>query len=349
MLKYLHPQIGIDSKTNTKYLKHLLCIEGLPKNLIQRILLQAHAYVCNDLPSLNVLAGKTVSNIFFENSTRTRSTFELAAQKLGAHLLSLNIAQSSTSKGESLIDTVNNVCAMQTNILVMRHNASGAPFCLLNHIPKNVAIINAGDGQHEHPTQALLDMYTIFKHKLFNAAKNIKDIDIDDNIDCNLNRFCDLRVAIVGDILHSRVARSNIFALSTLGCMDIRLIAPKTLLPNHIEQLGVQVYHDMPTGLDNVDVVIMLRLQNERMQSSFIHSSTDYFQRFGLTQEMLKYAKPNAIVMHPGPINRGIEITSDVADGAQSVILQQVKYGIAVRMAVMQILMQDQQNKEHTL
>ncbi len=338
MLKQLHPQLGIklciQENTHTKYLKHLLCIEHLPKYLIQAILLQAHKYVCDDMPSLNSLKGKIVSNIFFENSTRTRSTFEVAAQKLGAHLLSLNIAQSSTSKGESLIDTINNICAMQTNILVMRHHVSGAPFCLLEHIPKNIAIINAGDGQHEHPTQALLDMYTIFRHKLY---------DIDVNIDINLNRFCDMRVAIVGDILHSRVARSNIFALSTLGCTDIRLIAPKTLLPHDIEKLGVRNFTDMKLGLSDVDVIIMLRLQNERMQSSFIKSKEDYFQNFGLNNEKLKYAKPNAIVMHPGPINRGVEISSDIADGTQSVILQQVKYGIAVRMAVMHILMQNQQ------
>ncbi|MFM2344851.1 MAG: Aspartate carbamoyltransferase [Pseudomonadota bacterium] len=328
MLNNLHPQLY-----NKNLLKHLLSIEGLPKQIIWRILKLATNYLDNNLPSLNTLYGFTVSNLFFENSTRTRSTFELAAQKLGAHVLSLNIATSSTAKGESLLDTVNNICAMQTNLLVMRHAESGAPFSLVNHIPSNVHIINAGDGQHEHPTQALLDMCTILKHKCL--SENIED-------------FANLRVAIVGDILHSRVARSNIFALSILGCTDIRLISPKTLLPKNVEHLGVTVYNDMKEGLKDVDVVIMLRLQNERMQSGFIPNKQDYFNEYGLDNHKLTYAKPDAIVMHPGPINRGVEIATEVADGKQSLILNQVKYGIAVRMAVMQTLIQDQNNYENS-
>ena len=257
----------------------------------------------------------------------------MAAQKLGAHILSLNIASSSTAKGESLIDTVNNICAMQTDILVMRHTQSGAPFSLIKLIPDNVHIINAGDGQHEHPTQALLDMYTILKHKCCN--ENIED-------------FANLRVAIVGDILHSRVARSNIFALNTLGCTDIRLIAPNTLLPHDIENLGITAFSNMKQGLADVDIIIMLRLQNERMQSGFIPSRQKYFNEYGLDNIKLGYAKPNAIVMHPGPINRGVEISTEIADGKQSLILKQVHYGIAVRMAVMQTLIQDKKDYENS-
>ncbi len=324
----MHPQLY-----SKNYLKHLLSIEGLPKQIIWRILKLADNYVSNGLPSLNSLHGITVSNLFFENSTRTKSAFELAAQKLGAHVISLNIAYSSTAKGESLIDTVNTICAMQTNILVMRHAESGTPFSLINNIPNDIHIINAGDGQHEHPTQALLDMYTILKHKCL--GENIDD-------------FSNLRVAIVGDILHSRVARSNIFALSTLGCTDIRLISPKTLVPKNIHNLGVTVYHDMKKGLENIDVIIMLRLQNERMQSGFIPSKEQYFKDYGLDKNKLSYAKPDAVVMHPGPMNRGVEITDDIADGKQSLILKQVHYGIAVRMAVMQILIQDHKNYENS-
>jgi aspartate carbamoyltransferase catalytic subunit len=222
---------------------------------------------------------------------------------------------------------------MQTDILVMRHAECGAAFSLVNHIPNNVHIINAGDGQHEHPTQALLDMCTILKHKCLTG--NIED-------------FANLRVAIVGDILHSRVARSNIFALSILGCTDIRLIAPPTLLPKDVQNLGVTIHYDMKKGLENVDVIIMLRLQNERMQSGLIPSKQQYFDEYGLDKLKLSCAKPDAIVMHPGPINRGVEISTEVADGKQSLILKQVQYGIAVRMAVMQSLIQDQKNYENS-
>jgi len=315
---YLHPQLH-----SKKYLKHLLSIQGLPQDILMRILSLANYYIDNNLPTVEILKGKTVSNLFFENSTRTRSAFELAAQKLGANILSLNIATSSSSKGESLCDTVSTIISMQTDILVMRHFDSGAPFSLLQTVQK-AHIINAGDGQHEHPTQALLDMCTIGR------LKN--------------NNFSNLKVAIVGDILHSRVARSDIFALSTLGCCDIRLIAPKSLLPYAIEELGVKVYADMKQGLKDVDVIIMLRLQNERMQSGFIPNLKEYFNLYGLDEDKLSYAKQDVIIMHPGPMNRGVEISDEAADSKFSVILNQVHNGIGVRMATMHTLIEDEIN-----
>jgi aspartate carbamoyltransferase catalytic subunit len=232
-------------------------------------------------------------------------------------VVNLNIGSSSTSKGETLLDTVDNLCAMHADMFVVRHSSSGAAHLIAKHVAPSIHVINAGDGRHAHPTQGLLDMYTIRHYK---------------------QEFHNLRVAIVGDILHSRVARSEIHALTTLGVPEVRVIAPKTLLPTAVENLGVQVYHDMEQGLKDVDVVMMLRLQNERMQGAALPSAQEYFKHFGLTQERLALAKPDAIVMHPGPMNRGVEIDSSVADGAQSVILPQVTFGIAVRMAVMSIL-----------
>jgi aspartate carbamoyltransferase catalytic subunit len=260
-------------------------------------------------------------NLFFENSTRTRSTFELAAQRLSADVLTLDIKTSATSKGESLLDTLQNLRAMHSDMFVIRHSDSGAAHFIAEQVTPDVAIINAGDGRHAHPTQAMLDMLTIRRHK---------------------GNFEPLAVAIVGDILHSRVARDQIHALKTLGCKDIRLVGPHTLMPEAINSMGVTTHTHMNSGIDQVDVVIMLRLQTERMASAFLPSAGEYFRLYGLTTERLAQAKPDAIVMHPGPINRGIEIESAVADGPQSMILNQVGYGIALRMAVMSMAMSGQ-------
>jgi len=267
-----------------------------------------------EIKKLPLLQGKSVFNLFFENSTRTRSTFEIAAKRLSADVLNVNLHAASTSKGESLLDTLRNLSAMQADLLVVRHAQSGAPYLLAQHCAPHVHVINAGDGRHAHPTQALLDMFTIRHYK---------------------PDFRGLTVAIVGDILHSRVARSDIHALTTLGVPEIRAIGPRTLLPEGLEQLGVTVFHEIEAGLRGVDVIIMLRLQHERMSGALLPSAQEYFKSYGLTPERLALAAPDAIVMHPGPINRGVEIESSVADGVQSVILKQVTFGIAVRMAVM--------------
>ncbi|HLP98230.1 MAG TPA: aspartate carbamoyltransferase catalytic subunit [Sideroxyarcus sp.] len=302
-------------------LQHLLSTEGLPARILRGILDKAGEFVNvaegREIRKVPLLHGKSVFNIFFENSTRTRTTFEIAAKKLSADVVNLNIGSSSTSKGETLLDTVDNLCAMHADMFVVRHSTSGAAHLIAAHVAPDIHVINAGDGRHAHPTQALLDMFTIRHYK---------------------KEFHNLRVAIVGDILHSRVARSQIHALTTLGVPEVRVVAPKTLLPTHVEKLGVQVYHDMEQGLKDVDVVMMLRLQNERMQGALLPSAQEYFKYYGLTQERLAQAKSDAIVMHPGPMNRGVEIDSSVADGAQSVILPQVTFGIAVRMAVMSTL-----------
>ena len=267
------------------------------------------------------MRGRTVFNLFFENSTRTRTTFEIAAARLSADVINLNVSVSSTSKGESLLDTIDNLSAMHADIFVVRHSQSGAPYLIAQHLDRrpdsHIHVVNAGDGRHAHPTQGLLDAYTIRHYK--------KD-------------FTQIRVAIVGDVLHSRVARSAIHALTTLGVPEVRVIGPRTLLPTGLEQMGVSVYTDMKKGLAGVDVVMMLRLQSERMNGALLPSAQEYFKSYGLTAEKLALAAPDAIVMHPGPMNRGVEIESSVADGAQSVILPQVTFGIAVRMAVMSIL-----------
>jgi aspartate carbamoyltransferase catalytic subunit len=307
-----HPQLNEHGE-----LKHLLTTEGLPKaNVIQLLDTAAGFLNVNDreVKKLPLLRGKSVFNLFFENSTRTRTTFDIAAQRLSADVFNLNINASSASKGESLLDTIDNLAAMQADIFVVRHASSGAPYLIAQHVAPHVHVINAGDGRHAHPTQALLDMYTIRHFK--------KD-------------FTNLRVAIVGDILHSRVARSDIHALTTLGVPEVRAIGPLTLLPSGLEQMGVRVFTDMAKGLKDVDVVIMLRLQNERMRGALLPSAGEYFKHYGLTAEKLAHAKPDAIVMHPGPMNRGVEIDSAVADGPQAVILNQVTFGIAVRMAVL--------------
>jgi aspartate carbamoyltransferase catalytic subunit len=301
-------------------LQHLLTTEGLPAALLLKILDTAEPFVGvteRDVKKVPLLRVKSVFNLFFEPSTRTRTTFEIAAKRLSADVINLNIAASSQSKGETLLDTVNNLSAMHADMFVVRHAQSGAAHLIASHVRPEIHVINAGDGRHAHPTQALLDMFTIRRFK---------------------RDFHELRVAIVGDILHSRVARSQIHALTTLGVPEVRVIAPKTLLPSKVERLGVQVYHDMTRGLKDVDVLMMLRLQNERMFTARLPSREEYFKYYGLTQEKLALAKPDAIVLHPGPMNRGVEIDSAVADGKQSVILPQVTFGIAVRMAVMSIL-----------
>ncbi|AEF98567.1 aspartate carbamoyltransferase catalytic subunit [Methylomonas methanica] len=298
-------------------LKHFLSIEGLDKGLLTEILDTAESFAGiseHQVKKVPLLRGKTIVNLFFENSTRTRTTFELAATRLSADVLNINIATSATSKGESLLDTIRNLEAMHVDMFVVRHALSGAAHFIAQHTAPHISVINAGDGQHAHPTQAMLDMFTIRQHK---------------------KQFEGLKVAIVGDILHSRVARSQILALNTLGVAEVRVIAPKTLLPAHVRSMGVIPLHDMDEGLSDVDVIIMLRLQKERMNSAFLPSESEFFKCYGLTEAKLLRAKPNAIVMHPGPINRGVEIASSVADGPQSVILEQVSNGIAVRMAVM--------------
>lgn len=305
-------------------LQHLLTIEGLPKPILNHILDTASSFVSvsdREVKKVPLLRGKSVFNLFFENSTRTRTTFEIAAKRLSADVINLNIQASSASKGESLLDTIDNLAAMHADMFVVRHSQSGAPHLIADHLRRiqhdHVHVVNAGDGRHAHPTQGLLDMYTIRHFK--------KD-------------FTNLTVAIVGDILHSRVARSDIHALTTLGVPEIRAIAPLTLLPGGLEQMGVRVFTDINAGLKGVDVIIMLRLQSERMNGALLPSAQEYFKSYGLTPERLALAKPDAIVMHPGPMNRGVEIDSVVADGAQAVILPQVTFGIAVRMAVMGIL-----------
>ena len=308
-------QVGPDGR-----LHHLLTTEGLPAETIRRILDSADQFVSvgeREVKKVPLLRGKTIFNVFFENSTRTRTTFEIAAKRLSADVINLNVGASSTTKGETLLDTVWNLQAMDADMFIVRHSQSGAPHLIARHVKPGVAVINAGDGRHAHPTQGLLDMYTIRHYK--------KD-------------FSALTVAIVGDVLHSRVARSQIHALKTLGVPELRVIAPATLLPAQVERLGVRVFTDMGEGLRDCDVVIMLRLQNERMNGALLPSAGEFFKCYGLTAEKLARAKPDAIVMHPGPMNRGVEIDSPVADGRQSVILPQVTFGIAVRMAVMSML-----------
>lgn len=301
-------------------LKHFLSVEGLSRQILSDILDTAESFASvtdRSIKKVPILRGKTVANLFFEASTRTRATFELAAQRLSADILNLDIKTSSAVKGESLLDTLQNLEAMQIDMFIIRHQDSGSAHFFAQHVSPGVSVLNAGDGQHAHPTQAMLDMFTIRRHK---------------------QTFENLSVAIVGDIKHSRVARSQIHALNILNTGQVRVIAPPTLLPQHAESLGVQVYHDLDEGLKDVDVVIMLRLQKERMTGALLPSEKEYFRQYGLTAERVKLAKPDAIIMHPGPANRGIEIASSVMDGKQSVILQQVTYGIAVRMAVMSMI-----------
>jgi aspartate carbamoyltransferase catalytic subunit len=274
-----------------------------------------------EVKKVPLLRGKAMFNLFFENSTRTRTTFEIAAKRLSADVINLNIGVSSTSKGETLLDTVDNLCAMNADLFVVRHSQSGAPHLIASHLTASgrthVHVVNAGDGRHAHPTQGLLDLYTIRHYK---------------------RDFRGLTVAIVGDVLHSRVARSLIHGLTTMHTAQVRVVAPRTLVPTRVEALGVEVFNDMREGLRGCDVVVMLRLQSERMKGALLPSAGEYFKHYGLTVDKLEVANPDAIVMHPGPMNRGVEIDSAVADGARSVILPQVTFGIAVRMAVLSIV-----------
>ena len=312
-----HDAWNIQLDTNG-HLKHFLTVEGLSTALLTNILDTAESFAninAQSVKKVPLLRGKTIANLFFEASTRTRNTFELAAKRLSADVLNVNISTSATSKGETLMDTLQNLQAMQCDMFVVRHNQSGAAHYIANRVAPGISVINAGDGSHAHPTQAMLDMFTIRRNK-------------GDN-------FGQLRVAIVGDVLHSRVARSQIHALNILNTGNVRVIAPKTLIPAGVEDMGVEVFNNMEEGIRDADVVIMLRLQKERMQGALLPSEQEYFQMYGLTEKRLRLAKPDAIVMHPGPINRGVEIESSVADGSQSVILEQVTNGISVRMAVM--------------
>ena len=299
---------------------HLLSLDQLPREIVTHILDTATNFVSvndREVKKVPLLRGKSVFNLFFENSTRTRTTFDIAAKRLSADVFTLDIGRSSTSKGETLLDTVDNLSAMAADLFVVRHSQSGAPYLIAQHVAPHVHVVNAGDGRHSHPTQGLLDMYTIRHYK--------KD-------------FSRLAVAIVGDVLHSRVARSDIHALKVLGCPDVRVVGPRTLVPGDFAAMGARVFHHLEDGIRDADVIIMLRLQNERMSGALLPSSQEYFKTFGLTPQRLRVARPDAIVMHPGPINRGVEIDSAVADGPQAVILSQVSFGIAVRMAVMAIV-----------
>ncbi|MBK7743460.1 MAG: aspartate carbamoyltransferase catalytic subunit [Betaproteobacteria bacterium] len=314
-----NPQLNANGE-----LTHLLTLEGLPAEVIRHILDTAVPFTSiaeRDVKKVPLLRGRSVFNLFFENSTRTRTTFEIAAKRLSADVINLNIGASSTAKGETLLDTVDNLVAMNADMFVVRHSQSGAPHLIAAHLDRtgrgHVHVVNAGDGRHAHPTQGLLDLFTIRHYK---------------------HDVRELTVAIVGDILHSRVARSLIHGLTTLGAPEVRAIGPQTLLPTAMSSLGVRVFHDLRAGLAGCDVVVMLRLQNERMKGALLPSAGEYFKHYGLTPEKLACAKPDAIVMHPGPMNRGVEIDSAVADGAHSVILPQVTFGIAVRMAVMSIV-----------
>ncbi len=312
MLPLRNPQLNQHGE-----LVHLLSIEGLPRAVIHQILDTAGTFLSvneREVKKVPLLRGKSVFNLFFENSTRTRTTFEIAAKRLSADVINLDIARSSTAKGESLLDTIANLSAMHADMFVVRHGESGAPYLIAQHCAPHVHVVNAGDGRHAHPTQGLLDMYTIRHYK---------------------QDFTNLIVAIVGDIVHSRVARSDIHALTTLGVAEVRAVGPKTLVPGDLKEMGVRVCHDMAEGIRGADVIIMLRLQNERMSGAMLPSAGEFFKNYGLTESKLALARPDAIVMHPGPINRGVEIDSSVADGRQSVILPQVTFGIAVRMAVM--------------
>ena len=315
MLDKRNPQLNKNGE-----LIHLLSPEGLSRDILTHILDTASNFVSvndREIKKLPLLRGKSVFNLFFENSTRTRTTFDIAAKRLSADVFTLDIGRSSTAKGETLLDTIDNLSAMAADIFVVRHSESGAPYLIAKHVAPHVHVVNAGDGRHAHPTQGLLDAYTIRHYK--------KD-------------FSQLRVAIVGDVLHSRVARSDIHALLALGCPEVRVVGPRTLVPSDLAQMGVRVFHNLEEGIRDCDVIIMLRLQNERMSGALLPSSQEYFKSFGLTPERLQLAKPAAIVLHPGPINRGVEIASSGAEGPQSGILSQVTFGIAVRMAVMSIV-----------
>jgi aspartate carbamoyltransferase catalytic subunit len=297
--------------------RHLLGIEGLDRPTLEGLLALAEDAVSVSRQiekKKSVLRGRTQINLFFEPSTRTQSSFEIAGKRLGADVMNMSVANSSAKKGETLIDTAMTLNAMRPDLIIVRHHAAGAVHLLAKKV--DCSVVNAGDGAHEHPTQALLDALTIKRNK---------------------GRIEGLVVAICGDILHSRVARSNMICLAALGAR-VRLVGPPTLMPAGIDRFGFDVFHDMRKGLKDADIVMMLRLQRERMSGAFIPSTKEYFRYFGLDAEKLSHAKSDALVMHPGPMNRGVEISTDVADGAQSLIREQVEMGVAVRMAVLESL-----------
>ena len=296
--------------------KHILSIKDLSIKDITKILTKAEKFLNKRNKKKNSFLNKNIINLFFEDSTRTLTSFELAGKQLGASVINMSIATSSIKKGETLIDTAMTLNAMDPDILIVRHNMSGVPYLLSEKV--NCSVINAGDGSNEHPTQALLDALTIKRHK---------------------KRISGLEVAILGDVLHSRVARSNIYLLNKLGA-KVRVICPPTLLPPNIEDLGVKVFKNLEDGLNNVDIIMVLRIQKERMSGSFVPSEKEFFKFWGLDRKKLNNAKKNALVMHPGPINRGIEIDSDVADDiGRSLILEQVKLGVAIRMSIIDELL----------
>lgn len=296
--------------------KHILSIKDLSIKDITDILTKAERFLNKRNKIKKSFSNKNIINLFFEDSTRTLTSFELAGKQLGASVINMSIATSSIKKGETLIDTAMTLNAMDPDILIVRHNMSGVPYLLSEKV--NCSVINAGDGSNEHPTQALLDALTIKRHK---------------------KRISGLEVAILGDVLHSRVARSNIYLLNKLGA-KVRVICPPTLLPPNIEDLGVKVFKNLEDGLNNVDIIMVLRIQKERMSGSFVPSEKEFFKFWGLDRKKLNNAKKNALVMHPGPINRGIEIDSDVADDiGRSLILEQVKLGVAIRMSIIDELL----------
>ena len=304
----------------------MLAIEGLEPPEIGQMLDLAESYVLlnrSGKTQRDLLRGRTLINLFFEDSTRTRTSFELAGKRLGADVINMSVSTSSVNKGETLLDTAATLNAMQCDLLVVRHGQSGAPNLLAQKV--DAAVINAGDGTHEHPTQALLDALTIKRRK---------------------GRIEGLTIAICGDIMHSRVARSNIHLLTTMGC-QVRVVGPPTLIPAGVADLGVSVFHDMKAGLADADIVMMLRLQRERMERGPVPSPREFFRFWGLDAEKLAYAKPDALVMHPGPMNRGVEIDSAIADHpTRSVIKEQVEMGVAVRMAVLDVLARGQNRNE---
>ena len=297
-------------------LQHFLNIENLSKEHINEIIDLADKYINNEGNKFKDLEGKTIASLFFEPSTRTKTTFELASKRLSADFINIDIANSSTLKGESILDMIKTLEAMECDMFIVRHSSSGTPHYIAKEVGNKISVINAGDGIHAHPTQAMLDMYTIKKHK---------------------GGFENLNVSIVGDILHSRVAKSLIASLKILSVKNINVIGPKNLMPENINELGVNYFSNLKEGINGVDVIIMLRLQQERMKEAFI-STEDYYNDYGLTKQKIMFAKKDVIVMHPGPINRGIEIDSEVADGPNSVILDQVTVGISIRMAIMSLI-----------
>jgi aspartate carbamoyltransferase catalytic subunit len=318
MSEHKLPQTSAGSSDDSLFFpmrtRHLLGIQGMHRSQIEPILDLAESYILMNRSRKtprDLLRGRTLINLFFEDSTRTRTSFELAAKRLGADVINMSVAQSSVNKGETLLDTAATLNAMRADLLVVRHGQSGAPALLAQKV--DASVINAGDGTHEHPTQALLDALTIRRH---------------------FGRIEGLTVAICGDVSHSRVARSNIHLLTSMACR-VRVIGPPTLVPGAISALGVEVFHSMEEGLRDVDVLMMLRLQKERMSAGQVPSAREYFRFFGLDQRRLALAKPSALVMHPGPMNRGVEIDSLVADSDQSAIQEQVETGVAIRMAVL--------------